>query len=187
MPARNVEPTSKTRDTKRVSTWHRCDFQSGSSSSQFPLVALYLFTWYRYEMRSHTSGVIIIMWKGRGCSSDSVCCCFWYLFGVENSLKHALFSTSKGSKQKFPTSTPELFARRVNTLLLTALTSQEVRRLRATTSPRKRRRARTFHKVYDPFPTPWGNGVGRQHWRAWSTSHTLKSKHKLRSRIPIQI
>ena len=35
---------------KGVFTWHRGDFCPGASSLRFPLMALYLFTWYRNKM-----------------------------------------------------------------------------------------------------------------------------------------
>ena len=31
-------------------TWHRGDFHPGASSLRFPLMALYLFTWYHHKM-----------------------------------------------------------------------------------------------------------------------------------------
>ena len=36
--------------TKGVFTWHRGDFRPGASSLRFPLMALYLFTWYHHKM-----------------------------------------------------------------------------------------------------------------------------------------
>ena len=33
-----------------VFTWHRGDFRPGASSLRFPLMALYLFTWYHHKM-----------------------------------------------------------------------------------------------------------------------------------------
>ena len=35
---------------KGVFTWHRGDFRPGASSLRFPLMALYLFTWYHHKM-----------------------------------------------------------------------------------------------------------------------------------------
>ena len=35
---------------KGVLTWHRDDFRAGASSLRFPLMALYLFTWYHHKM-----------------------------------------------------------------------------------------------------------------------------------------
>ena len=35
---------------KEVFTWHRSDFRPGASSLRFPLMALYLFTWYHHKM-----------------------------------------------------------------------------------------------------------------------------------------
>ena len=35
---------------KGVFTWHWGDFCTGASSLQFPLMALYLFTWYHHKM-----------------------------------------------------------------------------------------------------------------------------------------
>ena len=35
---------------KGVITWHRSDFRARVSSLRFPLMALYLFTWYHHKM-----------------------------------------------------------------------------------------------------------------------------------------
>ena len=36
--------------SKGVFTWHRGDFRPGASSLRFPLMALYLFTWYHHKI-----------------------------------------------------------------------------------------------------------------------------------------
>ena len=36
--------------SKEVFTWHRGDFRPRASSLRFPLMALYLFTWYQHKM-----------------------------------------------------------------------------------------------------------------------------------------
>ena len=40
---------------KGVFTWHRGDFRSGASSLWFPLMALYLFTWYHHKFHAGAS------------------------------------------------------------------------------------------------------------------------------------
>ena len=37
-------------ETKGVLTWYRYEFHSGTSSSRFLLIALYLFTWHRWKI-----------------------------------------------------------------------------------------------------------------------------------------
>ena len=57
-PCRNPATTSQTTPLilainfqyKRVFTWHRGDFRPGASSLRFPLMAIYLFTWYHHKM-----------------------------------------------------------------------------------------------------------------------------------------
>ena len=40
----------KFHDYKGAFTWHRGDFRAGASSLRFPLMALYLFTWYHHKI-----------------------------------------------------------------------------------------------------------------------------------------
>ena len=43
--------------SKGVFTWHRGDFRPGASSLRFPLMALYLFTWYHHKVGASHPGV----------------------------------------------------------------------------------------------------------------------------------
>ena len=59
------------RDFKGVFTWYRRDFHSGMSSLQFPLVALYSFTWYQHKISYRSGSYRCEFTPVRGCLHDT--------------------------------------------------------------------------------------------------------------------